>query len=68
MNYLHKQLNIIHIDLKGENIFLEDAKIFRKKRLNAVIGDFGHILHEENALSEKRNFKRGTLRWKVSLR
>jgi serine/threonine protein kinase len=55
MNYLHRQLNIIHRDLKGENIFLEDAKIFRKKRLNAVIGDFGHVKDLEGGSSSSRS-------------
>ena len=62
MDYLHRDLKIIHRDLKAANIFL--AQIGEK--IEIKIGDFGHALNELNVHLEKY-FDLGTLQWTVSI-
>ncbi len=61
MDYLHLKLNILHRDLKTDNIFLvqKSGEIIEVK-----IGDFGLSLNEVN-LYGKSEFNVGALRYIV---
>ena len=60
MDYLHLKLNILHRDLKTDNIFLvQSGEIIEVK-----IGDFGLSLNEVN-LYGKSEFNVGALRYIV---
>jgi serine/threonine protein kinase len=61
MYYLHVEMKIIHRDLKGENVFLEEIE---GNRLMVKIGDFGLTINIVNTQADKE-FNLGTLNWQV---
>ena len=75
MKYLNVNLKIIHRNLKGTKVFLNENK--QTKEIDAVlIGDFAHALHDDVSNMSKnrdfvgnkicsKNFEHGTLGWKV---
>ena len=63
MYYLHVEMKIIHRDLKGENVFLEEIED-GSNRLMVKIGDFGLSINTVNTQADKQ-FNLGTLTWQV---
>jgi len=63
MYYLHVELKIIHRDLKGENVFLEEIG-GDSNRIMVKIGDFGLAINTVNTKADKQ-FNLGTLVWQV---
>ena len=58
-------MDIIHRDLKADNVFLTETNYFGKKKLQAKIGDFGSALNQETNFL-KNHFGFGTLGYAVS--
>ena len=56
MKYLNNNLKIIHRNLKGTKVFLNENK--QTKEIDTVlIGDFAHALHDDiSSLSKNRDF------------
>ena len=55
MKYLNVNLKIIHRNLKGTKVFLNENK--QTKEIDAVlIGDFAHALHDDvSSMSKNRD-------------
>ena len=63
MNYLNNTLNIIHRDLKGENIMIES----KNGQFHAKIADFGNSLHKYKSTYYNKAFNFGTLCFSVRI-
>ncbi len=62
MDYLHNELKIVHRDLKGRNVYLNQEEDYRIK---AVVGNFNHSLHSLSRVNDSKQYEVGSYGWMV---